>query len=253
VQSLVQRIAAKGHVLNAYLTIPSSFVAEIVAATGFDAVTLDMQHGVIGYDAALPILTALATRDVVPMARTEPLNAALIMKLLDAGVLGITCASVESAEQARKLVAACRYPLAGERSFGPARAALLYPSYAERAVDLVTIFAMIESVPGLRNLDGILAVNGLDGIYIGPYDLAMSMGLPPTPDGRFPAEVEGAVDEILLKTRDCGLICGMLAPNGKAAAALVARGFQFVTVSNDLRALQGTLKGWLDDFARERR
>lgn len=251
-RTLKERIADKGHVLNAYLTIPSAFVAEIVAGAGFDAVTLDMQHGLIGYDAALPILTALATRDVVPMVRTPPVDQALIMKLLDAGVLGITSASIETARQAEDLVGACRYPPNGARSFGPVRADLLHPGYVDRAGNLITAFAMIESAAGVQALEPILDTPGLDGIYIGPYDLSLSMGLAPKPGGAFAPEVEQTLDHILRATRDAGLICGMLAPTGNAAAALVDRGFQFVTLSNDIRALQGMLKTWLAEFAQGR-
>ncbi len=247
---LKARIAAKGHVLNMYVTIPSAFLAEIIASAGFDAVTLDMQHGLIGYDAALPILTALATRDVVPMVRTPALDPALAMKLLDAGVLGITCATIEDANQAAALVRACTYPPGGERSFGPARAAILHQNYTDRAHELVTVFAMIETAKGLKNLTEILATPGLDGIYIGPYDLAMSMGLPPSPDGVFAPAVETAIETILRACLEAGLICGMLAPDGMKAAALAARGFQFITISNDIRALQGAIKQWLTDFAK---
>lgn len=244
---LRDRIAAKGFALNAYMTIPSAFIGEIVAAAGFDCVTLDMQHGLIGYDAALGILTALATRDVVPMVRTPPLDTNLIMKLLDAGVLGITCASIETAEHAAMLVRACRYPPAGQRSMGPARASLIHDRYEMRAGALVTVFAMIESAEGLRNLEVILETPGLDGVYIGPYDLSLSMGYSPGPAGFDPA-IERAIDHILKRTRDAGLIAGMLSPTGEGAARLVARGFQFVTISNDLHALRSSYGRWLDDF-----
>jgi 4-hydroxy-2-oxoheptanedioate aldolase len=207
-----------------------------------------MQHGLIGYDAAQPILTALRTRDVVPMVRTPPLYPALIMKLLDAGILGITCASVETAEQAAGLVRACRYPPAGERSMGPVRASLIYDDYEARAASLVTAFAMIETSAGVRNLDEILDTPGLDGLYIGPYDLAMSLGFPPGPNGAFAPEVDRAIDHILKRCRSANLICGMLAPHGAAAFGLVQRGFQFVTVSNDVRALRGMLGQWMTEF-----
>ncbi|WP_439487110.1 HpcH/HpaI aldolase family protein [Blastomonas fulva] len=246
---LKERIAKNGHVLNFYLTIPSPFLAEIVAHAGYDAVTLDMQHGLIGYDAALSILTALATVDVVPMVRTPALDPALVMKLLDTGVLGITCANVDDAQQAAALVRACRYPPVGDRSFGPVRAALLHDDYVARESDLLTVFAMIESAAGLANVDSIAAIPGIDGIYIGPYDLAMSMGLPPGPGGTFDPRVDAAVEHILQRTLAAGLIAGMLAPDGKRAAQLVQRGFQFVTISNDVRAMQATLAGWLEDFA----
>lgn len=246
---LKERIAKNGHVLNFYLTIPSPFLAEIAAHAGFDAVTLDMQHGLIGYDAALPLLTALATADVIPMVRTPALDPALVMKLLDAGVLGITCANVDDADQAAALVRACRYPPVGERSFGPVRASLLYDDYVARESELTTVFAMIESAAGLANVNVIVATPGIDGIYIGPYDLAISMGHPPGPNGTFAPEVNDAVEHILQRTRAAGLIPGMLAPDGKRAAQLVQRGFQFVTISNDMRAMQSVLSGWIGDFA----
>lgn len=248
-KSLKQRIAANGHALNIYATIPSAFLAEIIAHAGFDAVTIDMQHGLIGYGSALPMLTALATQDVVPMVRTPPLDPSLIMKLLDAGVLGITCAMIESGEQAAALVQCCRYPPQGDRSFGPVRVGMLHESYTDRASDLVTIFGMIETSKGVANLDEILATPGLDGIYIGQYDLAMSMGMAPSLRGELAPAVHEAIEIILSKCRAAGLICGMLALDGHSAAELVRRGFQFVTISNDIRAVQATMKGWLSEFS----
>jgi 4-hydroxy-2-oxoheptanedioate aldolase len=246
--SLKQRIRERGFAVNAYCTIPSAFVAEIVGRAGFDSVTLDMQHGLIDYDAAIPMFTGLAACDVVPMVRTPALDPTLVMKLLDAGVLGITCAMIETAAQAEALVRACRYPPRGERSFGPVRAAVLHERYTDRAHALVTILAMIETVEGLRNLDAILAVPDIDGVYIGPMDLAMSMGKPPVAMGQFAPEVDAAIETILAACRAKGKICGMLATDGDKAAALVQRGFQFVTISNDMRALQEKLHSWKAQF-----
>jgi 4-hydroxy-2-oxoheptanedioate aldolase len=125
------------------------------------------------------------------------------------------------------------------------RAGLIHEDYVAREAELVTLFAMIESESGLDNVDAIVATPGLDGIYIGPYDLAMSMGLPPSADGKFDPRVDRAIETVLKKTRAAGLIAGMLAPDGAKAADLIRRGFQFVTISNDIRAFQGVLKNWI--------
>lgn len=244
-RSFRERINQDGYVLNFYCTVPAPLIAELAAKAGFDAVTLDMQHGLIDYAEAVAMISPLAGRDVVPMVRTPPLDPRLIMKLLDAGVLGITCALIESGTDAEALVRACRYPPRGERSFGPLRAGLVHDGYYDRADELVTVLAMLESRKGFDNLDEILAVDGIDGIYIGPMDLALSMGHAPSLD--VPQEVSDAIDHILRRCREAGKICGMIAPDGAHAATLVERGFSFVTISNDIRAIDQTIKGWLGD------
>ena len=248
-RSLRERIKQDGHVFNFYCTLPAPFIAELAGRAGFGAVTLDLQHGLIDYHSAVAMITALAGCDVVPMVRTPPLDAGLAMKLLDAGVLGITCALIESGSEAEALVRACRYPPRGERSFGPLRAGALHQEYFARSSELVTVFAMIESRKGHQNLDEILGVDGIDGLYIGPIDLALSMGYAPSLADP-PAEVTEAIERILARCRETGKICGMIAPDGKRAAELVGQGFSFVTISNDVRAIGESLGRWMRD-ARE--
>jgi 4-hydroxy-2-oxoheptanedioate aldolase len=249
-RSLKQRIEQRGFATNTYCTIPAAFLAEIAAHEGFDAVTLDLQHGLIDYDTAVPMVASLAARQVVPMVRTPALDEAAVMKLLDAGVLGIICAAIESREQAERLVSACRYPPRGTRSFGPVRAGLIYDDYVACADGLVTVLAMIETAAGVRNLDAILATPGLDGVYIGPMDLAMSMGKPSIVMGEFASEVEWAIESILRRCRDKGMICGMLGSDGRQAAGLIRRGFNFVTLSNEVRALQQKYREWTSELDR---
>jgi 4-hydroxy-2-oxoheptanedioate aldolase len=156
------------------------YLAEVLSHCGYDTVCVDVQHGMFGMERAIALVQAIGAGPAVPMARVTALDAAVIGKLLDAGAYGIICPAVDTAAQAEALVDACRYPPAGLRSFGPARA-LLYggADYAQHADATVLAWAMIESATALENLDAILAVPGIDGVYVGPNDLALSLGEQP--------------------------------------------------------------------------
>jgi 4-hydroxy-2-oxoheptanedioate aldolase len=133
---------------------------------------VDMQHGVIGYDVALTILQSLTAIDVVPLVRLPWLEPGIIMKLLDSGALGITCPMINTAKEAERLVRYCKYPPRGKRSAGPLRAAMIYGSdYIRKANDLVNVFAVIETAEAIVNVEEITAVDGIDGIYLGPRSL----------------------------------------------------------------------------------
>ena len=133
-------------VINAWLSIGSSYVAESVAHQGFDAVTVDCQHGMIGYDVAITMLQAISTTDAVPLVRPSSNSAAEIMRFLDAGAYGVICPMISTTDDAASLVASCRYPPQGCRSFGPARG-LLYggADYLAGANTEILVLAMIET------------------------------------------------------------------------------------------------------------
>lgn len=175
-----KRYEAGQPIVGAWLSIPSSYAAEVVARQGFHAVTVDLQHGMMGFETAVAMLQAISTTDATPLVRCAAVDGPQIMKLLDAGAYGIICPQVDTPDLARRFVAACRYPGTGNRSFGPARG-LLYggPDYFEHADSHVLALAMIESRQALDNLHAILDTPGLDGVYIGPNDLALSMGRAP--------------------------------------------------------------------------
>jgi 4-hydroxy-2-oxoheptanedioate aldolase len=159
-------------IINGWLAIPSSYSAEIMGHQGYDAVTVDLQHGMIDFASALAMLQALSATPAVPLVRVADSTPAQIMRVLDAGAYGVICPMVSTPEQARRFVAACRYPPQGIRSFGPARGLLYggadYPQHANR--EILTL-AMIETREGLANIDAILDTEGLDGVFIGPNDL----------------------------------------------------------------------------------
>ncbi|MDP9152935.1 MAG: aldolase/citrate lyase family protein [Pseudomonadota bacterium] len=231
-----QKFLAGEPIVNAWLSIPSSYAAEVVASQGFDSVTVDLQHGMMGFESALTMLQAVSITPATPLVRCPSLNPPEIMKLLDAGAYGVICPSIDTPEMARQFVSACRYPDAGQRSFGPARG-LLYggPDYFSCANDTVLTLAMIESQQALDQLDAILDTPGLDGIYIGPNDLALSLGMKPGMQTN--ARLEEVIGQILRGARDRGLLAGIFCSDGAAAHSRLEEGFHLVTPGNDANAL----------------
>lgn len=228
-------------VINAWLSIGSPYAAELVAHQGFDAATVDLQHGMIGFEGAIGLFQAIAGTGAIPLARPSENDAAQIMRLLDAGAYGIICPMVSTAADAARLVSACRYPPAGRRSFGPARG-LLYggADYFAHANDEILALAMIETRAALDNLDAILATPGLDGVYVGPNDLALELGCAPRAE-HDDSKVVDAVARIRAATAARGLIAGIFCSDGPAAARRVAEGFHLVTPGNDAAMLRGAM------------
>ncbi len=228
---------AGGAVVNGWLAIPNSFSAETMAHQGWDSLTIDLQHGVVDYQAMVTMLQAISTTETVPVVRVPWLEPGILMKTLDAGAYGVICPMVNTKEDAQKLVAYTHYAPKGTRSFGPVRA-LLYSGadYPQHANDTIVTFAMIETAAALDNLDEILSVEGLDAIYIGPSDLSLALGCNPTFDDLDPKAAE-AVDHILARAKAHGVVAGIHNGTPEAAQKRIAKGFQFVTVSSDARLM----------------
>ena len=254
--SLKERMAASGYLLNGYCAMPSPFAAEIYSRQGWDSVTIDMEHGSIGFDGAVAILQAITASGVIPLVRIAQVDPALIGMLLDAGALGITCAMINNAAEARALVRACKYPPHGTRSLSRVmRAAMIHgPDYNARANEFTNVFAMIETADGLANLDEITAVDGIDGIYVGSVDLAMSvLGRFPPPigsDAEIDAMLEDANRRIVARCKSRGIIAGINATTVDVAGRMIAAGFTFITLSSDVRAMVLQTKAWIDGVRR---
>jgi 4-hydroxy-2-oxoheptanedioate aldolase len=217
--------------------MPNAFGAEVLARQGWDSVTVDLQHGLIDFQMAVSCIQAIDATPAVALVRPPWNDAAIIMKLLDAGARGVICPLVNSAAEAKALVDACRYPPAGRRSFGPVRAAQVYGAdYWQRADDAILVFAMIETREAMAALDDILAVPGLDGVYIGPSDLGLSLVGKPDPEPT-DATVIAAVAHIRERAVAHGKIpcCHNMTP--EHAAKMAKQGFRLVTVGNDTRFL----------------
>jgi len=226
-----------GAAVNGWLAIPNSFSAETMAHQGWDSLTIDLQHGMIDYQAMVPMLQAISTTPVVPVVRVPWLEPGILMKSLDAGAYGVICPMVNTREDAQKLVAWTHYAPRGTRSFGPVRA-LLYggADYPQHANDTIVTFAMIETAQALDNLDEILGVAGLDAIYIGPSDLSLALGCTPTFDDVDPPAAE-AIAHVLERAKAHGLVAGIHNGSPEAALKRIEMGFQFVTVSSDARLM----------------
>jgi 4-hydroxy-2-oxoheptanedioate aldolase len=159
------------------------------------------------------------------------------MKLLDLGAYGVIAPMVQNAEDARRFASALRYSPLGERSFGPRRPSLRYgASYVERASDTIVGLAMIETRRALENLDDILAVDGLDGVFIGPSDLALDMGFVPKVDSEQP-EVVSAIASVRAKAHAASKRAGIFCGGGAFARRKLQEGFDFVSVGTDLTLL----------------
>lgn len=225
-------------VLTAWLTIPSTFSAELMAHCGFDCLTLDVQHGLIDYGDAVKMLQAISTTDCIPLARVPWNEPGAIMKLLDAGAYGIICPMIGSAQEAAAFAAACRYPPDGIRSYGPKRAMLYagddYPAESNRTILAI---AMIETADGLANVDEIAAVPGIDALYIGPADLSLALGRQQRVDQTDPIMVE-ALEKVLAAARRHGKVAGLHTGSAVYARQMVAKGFQLVTVQTDAAFLE---------------
>ena len=223
--------------VNGWLAIANSFSAETMAHQGWDTLTIDLQHGVVDYQAMVGMLQAISTTATVPIVRVPWLEPGIIMKTLDAGAYGVICPMVNTREEAQRFVAYASYAPQGTRSFGPVRA-LLYggADYAAHANQTIVRFAMIETAQALDNLDAILSVEGLDAIYIGPSDLSLALGCKPTFDDVEP-KVAQAIDHILARAQAHGVKAGIHNGRPDVARARIAKGFRFVTVSSDARLL----------------
>ncbi|MGH6814726.1 MAG: HpcH/HpaI aldolase family protein, partial [Hyphomicrobiaceae bacterium] len=232
-RNAIKKILAEGgRVINGWAAIPNSYATEVYAHQGWDSVTVDLQHGPVGYQTAVTMLQAISTTDAVPMARVPWNDPALIMKLLDAGAYGLVCPMINTKAEAEAFVSAARYAPLGTRSFGPNRAVQYGGAdYWQHANEEILLFAMIETTKALANLDDILAVPSLNGTYIGPSDLSLSMGAMPTLDPSDP-QVLAAIETIRRKTQARGLIAGIHTDSPKTALKRYAEGFQLCTVLN---------------------
>jgi 4-hydroxy-2-oxoheptanedioate aldolase len=226
-----------GVAVNGWLAIPNSYSAEIMGMQGFDAVTVDLQHGMMGFDTAVGMFQAISATPAVPFARVSKNDGALVMQLLDAGAYGVICPMVSTPQDASQFARACRYPPFGNRSFGPARG-ITYggANYFTHANDEMIAMAMIETVDGLSNLEAIVATEGLDGIYVGPNDLCLALGVAPQAESEAQV-VKDAIARIVDVCRAAGKGVGVFCSSGEAAAMRAEEGFNFITPGNDANLL----------------
>jgi 4-hydroxy-2-oxoheptanedioate aldolase len=240
--------AAGNAVVNGWLAIPNTVTAEVTAAAGYDSVLVDLQHGLNDYQMALQMIQAMNGSDVTPLARVPWLEPGIIMKLLDAGALGIICPMINTAADAENFVRYANYAPRGTRSFGPTRAAMTYGAdYWSKANDAVVTLAMIETTEALENLDEIVKTPNLTGVYVGPSDLSLSMGYTPKLDQDEPAVVE-QITRIRETAHAAGIKAGIHCLSPSYTRKMIDQGFDMVTLGSDLRFLVAGLASALSEL-----
>jgi 4-hydroxy-2-oxoheptanedioate aldolase len=241
--SLRAKLATGSPVFGVWAALPDAFAAELMCVPGVDYICIDQQHGLVDYNDMVAMLRAIEGRgSTVPVTRVPANQAWIIGKALDAGAQGVVVPMVSSRAEAEAAVAACRYSPKGVRSFGPVRASMVMDSRDTAVVgDSVLCLVMVETREGVERVDEIASTPGLDGIYVGPADLALGLGLPPNLDKEEPEHV-AAVDRILKSCQRHGIVPGIQCGSGKSAAKFAERGFRFVTFTKDSSLLPAAVE-----------
>ncbi len=231
--SVLARWRAGQPTIGGWLSIGHPFTAELMGQLGFDWLCVDLQHGQVGVEDLHHMLPAISATPSVPFVRVAWNAPEQIMKALDAGAYGVIVPMVNNADEAARAVAACRYPPAGKRSFGPIRAALYGGrDYAGHANDEMACIAMIETAEALEELDAILSVPGLDAIYVGPSDLGLARGRSPAGDSDHPEHLADIM-HVLERARAHGIPAGIHTGSLTFARRWLQAGFQMVTLGID--------------------
>ncbi len=235
-------------VINAWLSIPNSFTAESFGKMGWDSITIDLQHGQNDYQSSIPMLQALSNSDSVPMVRVPWNEPGIIMKMLDLGVMGIIAPMINTRDDCEKFISYCYYPPIGQRSFGPMRAQLIHGiDYFNKSNTNIASFAMIETKQAVENLDDILSVPSLTGIYIGPADMSSSYGLPPKFDVR-EDPVFSNIKLICEKAKKYNKIAGIHNGSTGYAKEMLKMGYKLVTILSDFRIMSSYSQKIVDDM-----
>jgi len=232
-----------GPTLGGWLHIPSGFAAEVMAAAGFDWCLIDRQHGLIGEAEMFDMLRALSISGTPSFVRVPRTDHAEIGRALDGGAHGVVVPQVDSADEARMVVRACRYAPDGARSIGPSRLKLYGRADPKEANASVLCLPMIESRAGLEAVEEIAAVEGVDGLFVGPADLGLDLGL------------QGdALDDVLRRIAQACAAQGKLAGAFGMGAARIPRwielGYEFLAVDSDATFLLGAARAAVSDARR---
>ncbi len=243
IKLLREKLHNGGPSIGSWIQIPHPSIAEIMGQAGYDWIAVDMEHGSIGAHQLPDLFRALELGNTLPLARIAQGAPKDCKQALDAGAGGIIVPMIESAEQLMKVRDACRWPPAGTRGVGFSRANLFGKHFnqyqAESQAPL--LIAMIEHRRAIDNLDEILAVEGLDAIMIGPYDLSASMNL--TAQFKHSDFLE-AMAEILWKCNDVGIAAGVhvVQPSKVELEQRLNEGYRFLAFSIDSVMLENASK-----------
>lgn len=242
-------IAQPGAHIGLWLALADPYAAELCATAGFDWLLVDGEHGPNDLRSILAVLQAVAPYASHPVVRIAHGDPTLIKQVLEIGATTLLVPMVESAEQAQALVRAMRYPPAGIRGVGSGLARSsrwsAYPQYLHEANERVSLLVQVETVAGLEQLEAIANVEGVDGVFMGPADLAASMGLLGQPGH---PRVRTAIEEAISRIVAAGKAPGILATDPALAHRYIELGARFVAVGVDATMLARATRALAADF-----
>lgn len=243
INTFKQRLRSGEAQIGLWLGLANAYCAELAANAGFDWLLIDGEHAPNDLRTLLGQLQAVAPYPSQPVIRPVVGDTALIKQVLDIGVQTLLVPMVESADQARELVRAIHYPPHGVRGVGSALARASrwnsIPGYLDKADEQMCLLVQIESREGLANLDEIAAVDGVDGVFIGPADLSASMGFRGNPGH---PDVQTAIGDAIARIRQAGKAAGILSADEKLARRYIELGAAFVAVGVDTTVLMRGLQ-----------
>lgn len=227
--------------IGCWLTIGSPVVATIMSRCGFDWLVIDTEHGSVGYDAMLVCVHEILATETTPIVRVAWNDPTLIKRALDSGAMGILVPMVMNGDEAKRAVDASKFPPKGIRSVGGFIAQLLHgDDYAVAANEQILVAVQIEHIDAVKKAKEICSVEGVDVVFIGPNDLAASMGLTGTPFRKNP-EWQAAVQTVLDAANEMGKAAGLQCSIVEEGKERLKQGFRFVAVSSDARFLHLSL------------
>ncbi|MBH2993985.1 4-hydroxy-2-oxoheptanedioate aldolase [Serratia marcescens] len=235
--------------IGLWLGLCSSYSAELLAGAGFDWLLIDGEHAPNNVQTVLGQLQAVAPYPSRPVVRPPWNDAVIIKQLLDVGAQTLLIPMIQNAEQARDAVRATRYPPHGVRGVGNALARASrwnrVPDYLQQADEQMCVLVQIETREAVKNLDAILQVEGVDGVFIGPADLSADMGFAGNPQH---PEVQRTIDDSIARIRAAGKAPGILMANKALAQRYLEAGALFVAVGVDTTLLARAAEALADEF-----
>ena len=232
--------------LGTFIGMATPVSAEVCAASGFDWVLLDLEHGAGGEEQVRDVVPAAGSYGVPTLVRVEGAERIRIGRALDSGAAGIMLPRLNSAAEVAAALSHLRYPPTGDRGVATYNRACRFgldPGALDRADDETLCVVQIESAAAVADADDIAAIDGVDVLFIGPRDLSHDLGVPG--DITAPSYVE-ALDTVLAAARRHGKAAGMLVGDGAAAAVRLAEGWSFLAIGSDSTLLAATVRAQLD-------
>jgi len=249
--TLKRRLLEGETVLGSWLTVPDALSAEAMAALGWDWLLIDMEHSPAALHEAAAMLTALRTTDVTPIVRPAWNESSHIQRVLDLGAFGIVVPVVNTADDARRVVNDARFPPLGERSRGGIRANLAWRTdpmtYFEDSNGEILVLPQCETALAVSNIDAILAVEGIDGVFVGPNDLAASTGKHWPNAWLRDDDYMALIRRITAATQRANKVAGILARDAGMAKEMADLGYRFIGVGGDVNFMTAGAKRALDE------